>query len=86
MRHLMPLTKALTVTPGSFGVGKPPPAALLITLSGRPQRTGTRRLRTRAATIDLAPVTTAANQHLSATAPAEKQSARRLHQPRRSSR
>jgi hypothetical protein len=36
MRHLMPLTKALTVTPGSFGVGKPPPAALLITLSGRP--------------------------------------------------
>jgi hypothetical protein len=79
MRHLMPLTKALTVTAGSFGVGKPTPATLLITPSGLPQRTGTRRLRTPAAAIDLAPVTTAANQHLSATAPAEKQSTRRLH-------
>jgi hypothetical protein len=79
MRHFMPLTKALTVTPGPFGVGKPAPAALLITPSGLPQRARTCRLRTPAAAVDLAPVTTAANEHVSATAPAEEQSARRLH-------
>jgi hypothetical protein len=75
MRHFMPLT----VTPGSFGMRNTASEATLITPSGLPQRARTRRLRTPAAAIDLAPVTVAANEHLSATAPAEEQSARRLH-------
>jgi hypothetical protein len=70
MRHVVVLPKALTVTAGPFGMGKPAFAALLITLTGFPQRAQTRRLRTPGAAIDLAPVTVAANEDLSATAPA----------------
>jgi len=36
MRHFMTLTKALTVTPGSFGMGKAAATTVLITRSGLP--------------------------------------------------
>ena len=36
MRHFMPLTKALTVTPGSFGMSNTASEATLITPSGLP--------------------------------------------------
>jgi hypothetical protein len=36
MRHVVELPSALTVTAGPFGMGKPAPAALLITPAGLP--------------------------------------------------
>ena len=79
MRHVIFLPPPLAVAAGAFGMGKTPAAALLVAPAGGALRLLAGRLRTGRAAIDLATVAAAANDDLGAAAPAQEQSAHRVH-------
>ena len=79
MRHVIFLPPPLAVAAGAFGMGKAPAAAPLVAPPGFALRFPAGRLRTVRAAIDLAMVAAASNDDLGAAAPAQEQSAHRVH-------
>jgi hypothetical protein len=75
MRHVIS-PKAVTTRP--FGMGKAAAAAVLIASAGFAQRPPARFLRTALATVNLAAIAMAADEHLGAATPAQKKPGRRF--------
>ena len=78
MRHLSP---ARAVAALALSMGEAAPAAALVTPSGGPHRLAAGLLCAAAATVDIPPVTAAADHHLTATAGAVEPTGGVLHRP-----
>jgi hypothetical protein len=83
MRHIF---LPSTVATSALGVSEAAAAARLVALSCFALRAAPGLSRTASGTVDLTPIATAADQHLGATARAQKESGRSLHPHSRSSR
>ena len=76
MRHFIVLRP---IAAGALRMGKTPATGALVTLSRFAQARAPGRLRTAAGAIDLASITSAANEHLRAAAGAQEETARGQH-------
>jgi hypothetical protein len=73
MRHVI---SPKPVAPGAFGMGKAAAAAVLAASAGVAQRASARLPRAARATVNLATIALAADEHLSPATPAQKKSGR----------